>query len=100
MKDFENIRMNVVPSNDSGFDNTKPVNSTIDINDNCYVHPIATSGDFINYKDVPLFFTMAFPTLFMPSKILINGNEIKDSPSDYNRLKSRAKLITFGEWAC
>jgi hypothetical protein len=62
-------------------------------------HPIGRAGDFVKWKDIPFFFSMAFPTLFMPSTVMVDGLLQKDSPADFSRKKARHHPIPFFEWA-
>lgn len=74
-------------------------NNAMDVEEIVIVQPIAQQGDFISWKDTPVFFCMAFPHLFMCSRVqLSDGTWIKDSPSDYHRIAPRQYNPSFPEW--
>ena len=58
-----------------------------------------SQNTYISWRHCPFFFSKAFPTVFMPCKVLVDGVEVKDSPSDFTRRLTREKSIKYFEWA-
>jgi hypothetical protein len=63
------------------------------------VQPIAQQGQFVSWKETPLFFCRAFPHLFICRRVqLPDGTWIKDSPADFRRIAPRQYNPSFPEW--
>ena len=90
----------IVRINSTSNNNNISIPSVSENNSNKFIQGVAESNQFKKWNEIPFFFTLAFPTLFMCTKIeLSNGVMVRDSPSDYKRRNPRSQNFSFSEWA-